>query len=61
MTTISKSLCWAAVLIALALANQFGLITGKDVNLIYVLIPALWIATGGLSNCGWSRVAGDAA
>lgn len=57
MTPISKSLCWAAVLIALAFANRFGLIADKDASLMFVLIPALWIATGGLGRCIWRKAA----
>ncbi len=52
MTSISKSLCWTGMLIALAAANAAGLIADKDANLMFVLIPALWIATGGARrNC----------
>jgi len=52
MNPITKSLCWAGTLIALAGANALGLIADKDANLMFVLIPALWIATGGADrNC----------
>jgi|APLak6261661892_1056031.scaffolds.fasta_scaffold197944_1 hypothetical protein len=52
MIAITKSLCWAAALIALALANAAGWIADKDANLLFALIPVLWIAIGGLGrNC----------
>jgi len=57
MTPISKSLCWAGTLIALALANAAGWIADQDANLMFVLIPALWIATGGLGRSCQSKVA----
>lgn len=50
MTPISKSLCWAGALIALALANRFGLIADKDAAALFAAIPALWIAAGGLGR-----------
>lgn len=50
MTSTSTSLCWAAALIALAFANRFGLIADKDATTMFAIIPALWIATGGLGQ-----------
>lgn len=44
MTQITKALCWAAILIALALANKFGLIADKDAAVMFAIIPAMWIA-----------------
>lgn len=50
MNSISKSLCWAAALIALAIANRLGHVADKDANLMFAVIPALWVATGGLGQ-----------
>lgn len=55
MTSISKSLCWAGMLIALAAANAAGLIADKDATTMFAVIPALWIATGGLRGCIWRK------
>lgn len=56
MSDITKSLCWAFALILLAVANYAGLIADKDANLMFVLVPALWIATGGAGRCLPRRV-----
>lgn len=45
-----RNLCWAGALIALALANWAGLVADRDANLLFVLMPALWLATAG-STC----------
>lgn len=42
-----NGLCWAAVLIALALANRFGLIADKDAAVMFAIVPALWAASTG--------------
>lgn len=55
MTSISKSLCWAAALIAVASANAAGLIADKEATTFFAVIPALWIATGGLPGCTWRK------
>jgi hypothetical protein len=57
MTMLTKSLCWAGALILLALANYAGLIADKDANTMFVIIPALWVATGGLGRCTIARAA----
>ena len=57
MTQISKALGWAGVLIALALANRFGLIADQDATMMFAIIPALWIANGGLRRCTWRKAA----
>ena len=57
MTPISRSLCWAGALIALAFANRFGLIADHDASTLFVIIPALWVATGGLNRCTWRKAA----
>lgn len=51
MSSISKSLFWAGTLIALAFANRLGLIADKHATTLFAVIPALWIATGGLGRC----------
>ena len=51
MDPIIKNVCWAAMLILLALANYAGLIADKDANVMFAVIPALWVATGGLGHC----------
>lgn len=51
MKPIANALCWAAALILLALANAAGLIADKDANVMFAVIPALWVATGGLGRC----------
>ncbi len=48
MTPIRTSLIWAAAFILLALANRFGLIADKDATTMFAVLPALWVATGGL-------------
>lgn len=56
MTPISKSLCWAGTLIALALANRFGLIADPAATTMFAVIPAVWIATGGVGQCRKCKV-----
>jgi hypothetical protein len=51
MTAIVTPLCWAAALIALAFANYFGLIADKNAAILFTVIPAVWIAAGGLGRC----------
>lgn len=50
MTSISKSLYCAGALIALAGANAVGVIADKDAAALFGVIPALWIAMGGLGR-----------
>lgn len=50
MTPISKSLGWAGALVALALANRFGLVADHDATTMFAVIPALWVASGGLGR-----------
>ena len=61
MTPISRSLCWAGALIALAFANRFGLITDHDASTLFVIIPALFAATGGLNRAPGARRRHDCA
>ncbi len=58
MNSRLNSLCWAAVLILLALANYAGLIADKDANIMFVLVPALWVASNRKSRCSTTRAAG---
>ena len=44
MTQTTRALCWAAILITLALANKFGLIADKDAAVMFAIIPAMWVA-----------------
>jgi hypothetical protein len=55
MTPIRSSLIWAAALILLALANRFGLIADKNATVIFAVIPALWVVSGGLGRCRSSK------
>jgi len=57
MTPIRTSLLWAAAFILLALANRFGWIADKDATTMFAVIPALWVASGGLRRCGARKVA----
>jgi len=57
MTPIRTSLFWAAAFILLALANRFSLIADKDATTMFAVLPALWIASGGLGRCRWRKVA----
>jgi hypothetical protein len=57
MSTTKKSLCWAAALILLAVANATGLIADKDAQTMFVVIPALWVATTFGGNCFRKRAA----
>ena len=53
MTNLRISLIWAAAFVLLALANRFGLIADKDATTMFAVLPALWVATGGLGrSCG---------
>lgn len=51
MSPIAKGLCWAAVLLVMSLFNAHGWINDKDANLMFVLVPALWIATSRPRQC----------
>jgi|GWRWMinimDraft_11_1066019.scaffolds.fasta_scaffold71949_1 hypothetical protein len=57
MTSITNSLCWAGALVLLALANYAGLIADKDANIMFVLVPALWIASNRQGRCTIARTA----
>ena len=57
MTQFRKPLWWAAAFIALALANFFGLIADKDVTTMFAVLPALWVASGGLGRCTFRKPA----
>lgn len=51
MTQISKSLCWAAAFIGIALANRFGVIADGNTATMFAVLPALWVASGNLAGC----------
>jgi hypothetical protein len=57
MSTTKKSLCWAAALILLAVANATGLIADKDAQTMFAVIPALWVATTFGGTCLRRRAA----
>ncbi|MEQ1497462.1 MAG: hypothetical protein ABL914_02290 [Novosphingobium sp.] len=57
MTAISRNLCWAGSFIALAVANRFGLVADTNAATIFVILPALWVATGELGRCSWRKAA----
>ncbi|MEO5707040.1 MAG: hypothetical protein ABIT10_00435 [Alteraurantiacibacter sp.] len=57
MSTVTKSLCWAVVLILLAAANAIGLITDQNANTMFAVIPALWVATTFGGTCFRKRAA----
>ena len=56
MTNLRTSLFWAAAFILLALANRFGLIADKDATTMFAVLPAAWVASGGLRRCGSRQV-----
>lgn len=56
MTNLRISLIWAAAFVLLALANRFGLIADKDATTMFAVLPALWVATGGLGRCRLRKV-----
>lgn len=51
MSTVSRSLCWAAALIVLALANAFGWVSDSNAQTMFAVIPALWVATALGGRC----------
>ena len=58
MTNLRTSLIWAAAFLLLALANRFGLIADNDAATMFAILPALWVASGGLGrSCGRKAVA----
>ncbi len=57
MTQITQSLCWAGMLIALALANRAGLIADKSATTLFAVIPALWVASRASRPCGLRKAA----
>ena len=53
MTMLRTSLYWGSAFILLALANRFGWIADKDATTMFAVLPALWVASGGLGrSCG---------
>ena len=57
MTSIRTSLFWAAAFILLALANRLGWVTDKDATTMFVVLPAVWVASGGLGRCRLRKAA----
>jgi len=56
MTNLRTNLFWAAAFILLALGNRFGLIADKDATTMFAVLPALWVASGGLGRCSLRKV-----
>ncbi|MDL2352991.1 MAG: hypothetical protein QFC78_09100 [Pseudomonadota bacterium] len=56
MTNLRSSLIWAAAFVLLALANRFGLIADKDATTMFAILPAVWVASGGLGRCRLRKV-----
>jgi hypothetical protein len=52
-----KSLCWAAALILLAVANAAGWISDGNATTMFAVIPALWVATSFGGHCLRKRAA----
>lgn len=57
MPPIRTSLFWAAAFILLALANRLGWVADKDAATMFAVLPALWVASGGLGGCRSRKVA----
>ena len=52
MSNVTKGLCWAASLIALALANRFGLVADAAANVLFIVLPVVAImAMRGQISC----------
>lgn len=48
MTPIRKALCWAAALIALAVASAIGLVENDTAQTLFVVVPAVaWMNISG--------------
>ncbi len=48
MRSIRSGLCWAAAILLLALAKRLGWIADQDATMMFAILPALWVASGGL-------------
>ncbi len=57
MSSVAKSLCWAAMFILLAVANATGLIADSNAATMFAVLPALWVATTFGGNCFRKRAA----
>lgn len=55
MTTLRHSALWGAAFFCVALANRFGLIADANATTMFAVLPALWVATGGLGRCTLRR------
>lgn len=53
MTRIAKSVLWASLLVALAVANRLGLIADASATTLFSVIPAVWITTRRPRSCQW--------
>lgn len=57
MSTVSRSLCWAAVLILLWVGNAAGFVSDSNAQPMFAVIPALWVATTFGGKCFGRRAA----
>ncbi len=56
MIALSKSLCWAGALIALAAGNALGLIADESAQIMFIVLPVVAITTlRGGSRCSFKR------
>ena len=52
MTTTSKALCWAAVMLFLALGDRAGVLEHGTVTTLITIIPVLaWMSISGRTGC----------
>ena len=56
MTRIATSLCWAGVLIAIAIADSYGLLERDTATIMYCLLPVFaFMALNGSDQCRLRR------
>jgi hypothetical protein len=57
MARLRNAAAWAAAFVGVALANRSGLIAQAAATPMFAVLPALWVATGGLGRCALRRAA----
>lgn len=57
MIKFRNSIAWAAAFIGMAVANRVGLIADANATTMFAVLPALWVATGGLARCTVRKLA----
>jgi hypothetical protein len=56
MNTITKALCWAAVMLLLALGDRAGILEHGTVVTLITILPALaWLSITGRMDCSLIR------